>query len=151
MRPGIIGSTMGPDVELDSCALHTDLFDRYAGRLEMAANERERTVSLVGRFLGDVEQGGLTGFLYNIGPDASSSRRRWSELRETVEALKRIGAAKTADVLAPLIPVLEAPSSASTWGVVLEEKGLDAERDPQRLEEPPEVWSRLDDFLGRSR
>ena len=115
----------------------------------MARNDRERTALVVGRFVTELEQGGLSAFLYNISPDASSSQCLWSELRETVEALRRIEAGKTADALALLIPLLEAPAPPGpTWQSFLQERGIDLNAYQTRLEEPEELWAHLDELVG---
>ena len=75
---------------------YAELFRRCSGLVEMVRDERERVILIVGRFVTDLEMGGLSGFLYNISPDSPSSQNVWSEVREVVVALRRIEAAKTA-------------------------------------------------------
>jgi hypothetical protein len=134
---------------MDSFVLYTELFDRYSGHVEMARNDRERTVLMVGRFVSDLEQDGLSGFLYNISPDVSSPQHLWSELRDTIGALRLVGAVRSADALALLIPVLETPvSSGPTWQSFLEARGLNLNACQATLEAPRDLWTHLDEFVG---
>jgi hypothetical protein len=132
-----------------SIDVYAELFRRCSDRVEMARDERERVILIVGRFLTDLETGGLSGFLYNISPDSSSSQNVWSELREVVVALRRIEAANTADALEQLIPLLEARGpGGSTWGSFLEARGIDLNAHEARLEPSPQLWGHLDSFVG---
>jgi hypothetical protein len=78
----------------------------------------ERIIFRVFIFLTDLEMGDLTGFMYNISP---SDGPRWSELRETADAVETIGHVACAATLRDLAERLEAlPPFSTTWGEFLD-------------------------------
>jgi hypothetical protein len=99
---------------MEPCDVWNRILER-AGSTLAGLTAAERIVYRVNVFLVDVEMGGLSGFLYNISP---SSGRRWSDLRETAEAVESVGHVRTAALLRDLAARLEAlPSGGTTtWG-----------------------------------
>ena len=78
-------------------------------------DDRERIIFLVNRLLCDFENGGYSGFLYNICPPDSSA---WTDLRATADAVSELGDDVTAELLRETASVLEATDGGahSTWG-----------------------------------
>lgn len=94
--------------------------------LPRSLSKREREIVNVGQLAFELEMSGLSGFLYNISPDASSSQARWVRLRETIDDLCAVGAKKSVRVLESLLPHLERQSKGDgTWDGYLEARGID--------------------------
>ena len=112
---------------------------------------RERLIWSVGTFATDLEMGGLSGFLYNVSPDAGEVQGDWTRLRELVAGLELIGAMSTARVLADLLPRLEASATDDgTWGGFLEARSLELDDLEPELETYDELFGRLDAYLART-
>jgi hypothetical protein len=114
-------------------------------------SDRERVIWSVGQFAIGVEMGGLSGFLYNVSPDASSRQNEWVQLRETVRSLKLIGATSAANVLDVLVTLLEARAhDDGTWSGFLEARGVDLDDREKELEGYDELFRCLDDYFAKA-
>jgi hypothetical protein len=113
--------------------------------------EKERLIWTVGQFAIGVEMGGLSGFLYNISPDASSPQNEWVQLRETTRLLNLVGATGAANLLGRLVARLEASSlDDGTWSGFLEARGVDLDPHEHEIEGYDEVFSLLDAHFNKS-
>lgn len=79
-------------------------------------NSVQRAVFLCQDFWIDIDMDGLSSYFYNRLPE------RYGQILETVQALRTVGAAKTADALkeaATIFAHYQDPKGPSTWGAVL--------------------------------
>jgi len=114
-------------------------------------SDREQVIWCVGQFAIGVEMGGLSGFLYNVSPDASSPQNEWVQLRETVRSLKLIGATSAANVLDVLVTLLETRAhDDGTWSGFLEARGVDLDDREKELEGYDELFRCLDDYFAKA-
>jgi Domain of unknown function (DUF4375) len=114
-----------------------------------ALSNDERVIYLVNRFLCDFENGGYSGFLYNVS--ASESAPEWRELRDTADALSVLHSQKAADVLRETADLMEnsTPVSALTWAeymAAVDPSGKTREFDRVLEERRDEFWERLEAF-----
>lgn len=109
----------------------------------------EENIYRVNIFLCDMDNGGLTGFLYNVSP-SNSTTTEWNDLRQTAKAIEIMGVSACADALFQAASCFESASIAEkTWGQLLEDQKL-AEL-IKAIEQPikealPELWEKLEDF-----
>jgi hypothetical protein len=113
--------------------------------------EKERLIGTVGQFAIGVEMGGLSGYLYNVSPDASSSQNEWVQLREATRLLNLVGALGAANLLGMLVARLEASAlDDGTWSGFLEARGVDLDVHEHEVEGYDELFRLLDDHLAKS-
>jgi hypothetical protein len=113
--------------------------------------EKERLIWTVGQFAIGVEMGGLSGFLYNVSPHASSPQSEWVQLRETTRLLGLVGATGAANLLGMLVAQLEASALGDgTWSGFLEARGLDLDAHEHEIEGYDELFRLLDDHFAKS-
>jgi hypothetical protein len=104
----------------------------------------------VNRFLIDLDNGGLSGFLYNVRPAQAAG---WSELHPTADAVAEVGDAHSAHALREVAALLEAlpfPGS-SGWGEYLvpirKELG---ELESTLTQSSEALWAMLEAFVERT-
>lgn len=92
------------------------IIERADAQGEGSLSLKERRIYLVNLFLIELESGGLSGFLYNVSPEADE--RNWERLRDTAEAVRSFGNQHVAEQLvrfANLLEKLPERSAGSTW------------------------------------
>ncbi|MCZ7686504.1 MAG: hypothetical protein M5U28_50240 [Sandaracinaceae bacterium] len=107
----------------------------------------ERAVVRVNCFVYAVDNGGLSGFLYNI--EGGGSEPTWSELRAVAEAVRQVGALECAGALVDLAVLVEGSAARAppTWEALLESLGTAFERLEQRIEAyVPQLWDQLEAY-----
>jgi hypothetical protein len=77
-----------------------------------ALSKKEATIYHVYRFCGDFDNGGLTGFLYNLSPD-------WNLIHLLQEEMRNIGCPEISNILAKVASLFDCPKASSikekTW------------------------------------
>lgn len=122
---------------------------------EASLTDPERTILLLNRLLGDLENGGLSGFLYDVSPDAPGAwSDGWIDLRRTADALERAGGAPFATLLRRMAEALESvdrtdedDGKGDDWGDFLdrvEPEGL--LDDIERQLDVGALWQCVSDF-----
>lgn len=125
------------------------IIEKASSRGVADLNDFEENIYRVNIFLCDMDNGGLTGFLYNVSP-SSTATTEWSDLRQTAKAIKIMGVSACADALFQAASCFESVSNAeNTWRNLLEDPKL-AEL-IKAIEQPvkeaiPELWEKLEDF-----
>lgn len=146
LRPFTERQILGRTV--DAQELYSSLIDAYQGDVAAGRDARERLVLAIGRLATELELGGVTGYLYNVSPEALQPQARWTELREVVAALRLIGAHVSADAFDDVLPQLEADKpDDGTWGSFLESRDVDVDRLNDRLEDTDALWDHLSRHL----
>lgn len=129
--------------------------DEFGRLLKLAPgtvfSERERLIDGIGQFALGLEMGGLSGYIYNASPEASSDQSSWLQLRETIRLLELVGAERAATYLVSLLPRLESTMpDDGTWSGFLGARGIDLDSHVE-AEDYDELFSLLDDYLHRSK
>ncbi len=144
-----------PAAGMESYELWNDLLERSSAAGLASLTPVERTITCVNVFLCDFDNGGLSGFLYNVHPRGSDTA--WSELRAIAEAIRQVGAPDCADALLEIAAAVEgsAAHAAPSWGALLEKVLSRRELLEPRIEDHiPQLWDRLDrytqDHLART-
>lgn len=118
--------------------LYLDLLEQRAEHPDLPNDQATRQLLLIGDFVTSVEIEGLSAWLKSVS-ESTRPVSRWTELIETVEALSRIGALQSSQVLLSLIPQLEEHSGYDSWKEVLEQQGLDRFED--ELDDIERIWA----------
>lgn len=106
---------MGID-RIDAPAIWNAVLDKASEAGVASLSAREKEIYHLNRLVVELENGGLTGLLYNMSPGTGESG--WSELHATIAALQSAGETKAALVLGRIAATVESlpRGSAGTWG-----------------------------------
>ncbi len=133
-----LGETTLRGVTVNAEDLYLDLLEQRAEHPDLPNDQATRQLLLIGDFVTSVEIEGLSAWLKSVS-ESTRPVSRWTELIETVEALSRIGALQSSQVLLSLIPQLEEHSGYDSWKEVLEQQGLDRFED--ELDDIERIWA----------
>ena len=110
-----------------------NIIDRLVDQGIENLGEDDQLIWRVNQFLFEIESGGLSGFLYNVSP-ADGEVYEWTALRQTVNAINRLGQNDVSQVLRDILSRVEIPDRAtSTWEEFLEH--ADPEGSFEKVEE----------------
>jgi len=126
------------------------IYEKAGAHGPEALTKTERTLYRVNVFLTDFENGGLSGFLYNVSPSQGAS---WAELRSIAAAVAAVGDADTAAALEDAAVQLEAHpcSEQSTWAAFMLAAMPASDTLESRLSvRVNSLWERLEGFTLES-
>lgn len=121
---------------------------------EASLTDSERTILLVNRLLTDLENGGLSCFLYHVSPDGLATRSDgWNDLRRTADALDRAGGAPFATLLRRVAGALDSADEnggkGGDWRDCLDRLEPEGSlADIERQLDVGALWRRLSDFTA---
>ena len=103
------------------------ILDREAQSGVAALSLEERRIFYVNRFLLDYENGGLSGFLYNVSPENGTE---WLELRSTIDAIAFFDRPEVARALEGALNIVERDGpSGPTWGAFVSARDAEGQLD----------------------